>query len=83
MKAIIALFFFLAIVLLAYVDNTITGSITAGDNPCRIVSCNVRLFGFIKEEPELIGITPDGMAVCHCPQESMDYLFYVALQRKY
>jgi len=66
----------LAIVML----DGMTGSFVADENPCRMIRCNVQLFGFIQSNAEWIGITPDGMAVCHCPQESMDYLFYVSLQ---
>lgn len=84
MKALIALFFFLAIILTVFLNNSMTGNIVIKeDNPCRIVHCNVQLFGFIKQEPEWIGTTPNGYAVCHCPQESMDWLFYVYLGRKY
>lgn len=64
-------------------DN-ITGNIIINDkDPCRMIRCNVQLFGFIQQKAEWIGTTPDGMAICHCPQESMDYLFYISIQRKY
>jgi len=66
----------LAIVML----DGMTGSAVSEKNPCRMIRCNVQLFGFIQSNAEWIGTTPDGMAVCHCPQESMDYLFYVSLQ---
>ena len=82
MRAAIALLFFLSILLIAYANDTMTGSVVANDNPCRIVHCNVRLFGFLTTDPEWIATTPDGLAVCHCPQESMDYLFYVSITRR-
>jgi hypothetical protein len=45
-----------------------------------MIHCNVQLFGFIQTPPEWMGTTPDGMAICHCPQESIDYLFYVDIK---
>jgi len=85
MKHVLPYLIILILSMLAIVmADQLTGKIVVNEkDPCRMIRCNVQLFGFIQQPAEWIGTTPDGMAVCHCPQESMDYLFYVSLQRKY
>lgn len=63
--------------------NEITGNIVTEENPCRIVDCNVRVFGFWETKAEQIGTTPDGLAICHCPHEPIDRLYYISYTRKY
>jgi Na+-translocating ferredoxin:NAD+ oxidoreductase RnfD subunit len=85
MKPAYPFFIILIISILALViSNTLTGGTVVNyKDPCRMIRCNVQLFGFIQTPPEWIGTTPDGMAICHCPQESMDYLFYVDIKPRH
>ncbi len=81
MKHVLPYLIILIVSMLAIVmADQLTASPVAQKNPCRMIRCNVQLFGFIQSPPEWIGTTPDGMAVCHCPQESYDYLFYVDIK---
>jgi len=63
--------------------NTITGGIITEENPCKIVDCHVRIFGFWNMEADWIDTTPEGLAVCHCPHEPLDRLYYISTYRKY
>jgi hypothetical protein len=81
MKHVLPYIFILVFSMLAIVlADQMSASPTAMKNPCRMIRCNVQLFGFVQQPVEWIGTTPDGLAVCHCPQESYDYLFYVDIK---
>jgi len=85
MKAVIAaiLFVFIASVLSIIVVNNITGSLVYKENPCYIVNCTVRLFGFIKTEAEYVRDDEDGLAMCHCPQDPQDDIYRISHWTKY
>ena len=82
MRQYIPLVFLLAL-LLAFSYEHMTGSIVVETDPCRLVKCGVRLFGFIKVRAEQIDTTFDGkMAVCHCPQDPPALVYYIAFERE-
>ncbi len=78
MKTYLLLFFIL--ILLGIIT---ANSIVVEENPCRLINCRVRIFGFWQMEAEQLGTTPDGLAICHCPHEPEDILYYVSTYRKY
>lgn len=63
--------------------DTMTGAAVQEDDPCGIVDCRVRMFGFWQTKAERVGTTPDGLAVCHCPHEPEYVNYYVSTHRKY
>lgn len=75
----------LFIVLLSVATTSIlyTSRPVVEENPCRLVSCTTPIFGFWETKAEQVGTTADGYAVCHCPHEPADQLYYISYTRKY
>jgi hypothetical protein len=63
--------------------DQITGNYVYKENPCHLIDCNVRIFGFQKLPAEFIGDDEDGLAMCHCPQESPDQIYRISHWTKY
>jgi hypothetical protein len=76
------LLIFLITALIVLISDRMTGAVVE-ENPCRLIKCRVRLFGFLGVEAKQVGITPQGMAICHCPHEPPDVLYAVSHYRKY
>jgi len=60
-----------------------TSAVIYEDNPCKIIECTVPLFGFFEQKAVQIGTTKDGYAVCKCPHEPYEQVYYVSVWRKY
>lgn len=63
--------------------DTMTGKVVYEENPCKMIQCVVPVFGFWETRAVQIGVTPDNYAVCKCPHEPADQLYFVSMYRKY
>ncbi len=83
MKIYLGILILAAIVSLVFLTSQITGNIVYEKDPCRIIDCYTPIFGYWQTKAELINITKDGYAICHCPHERPEVLYYISVVRKY
>lgn len=80
--AVSVLVSFLFLVVSVAVYDSFTGNVVIEKDPCRLIECN-RFYGFWQLRAEQVGITPEGMAICHCPYDPPELVYMISHYRKY